>query len=251
LLLLLLLFLFSAYRNSSNIMKSFTALSLFLCWSSALGQENSSPVAPSLAPTDSDTPTLVPTTRLAATPDKASPSTEPTASTQPTTSEATIPSKAPSKAASLFPSGTAHAESDQCADHVGCAALELTSACCPTGDDQYLDCCGGILPDDTCVQNARCAALGLVGTCCPTAGHRRPKFNGIYLDCCDTLPDACGPIANRSLRTGGGGGSNESTCVRQSAREFQSALAVESAAPRAEGWTVMMIALSVVWAAWG
>jgi hypothetical protein len=47
------------------------------------------------------------------------------------------------------------------------------------------------MPEETCERNERCNALGLTGSCCPTAGNRRADLNGIYLDCCDSVPDSC------------------------------------------------------------
>jgi hypothetical protein len=132
-------------------------------------------------------------------------------------------------------------ESDLCELNEACAALNLTGQCCPTIDDQYLYCCNGRI-EPTCQRNEKCAALGLEGACCPTAGNIPSNLDGIYLDCCTTVPDVCeteklsksvGPDAlpddnNNSTNTNTTTETTEpptpSSCVRMAAVEYQEAL---------------------------
>jgi hypothetical protein len=167
------------------------------------------------------------------------------------TAPTVAPSKGPSSPVPTF-GGGGDAGSDQCANNAACAALGITGLCCPTTSSQFLYCCGGV-QEETCAANDRCNDLGLTGTCCPTAGHRRAALNGIYLDCCDTIPDACAMMpssnhtngtatlshrnaTNRATREG----TNESSsCVQQTAVEYQKELAaVESSSRSGGSWTL-------------
>ncbi|CAB9507472.1 glycoside hydrolase family 16 protein [Seminavis robusta] len=60
-----------------------------------------------------------------------------------------------------------------CSVHPVCSDLGLTGSCCPTEDNEYLDCC---LP--SCKLHAACDSLGLEGDCCPSG-------DGVELDCCN------------------------------------------------------------------
>ena len=256
---------------------SLTSVLLFFVGSSVHGQPSAAPsVAPSLAPmssSSSDTPTLVPSLVLpdsnAAIPSLApsrsvSPSKEDDAaavpSFEPTTNEAAFPSFEPTNEEAAFPSFEPTKEEDvvaipvsapvfvsaptpnvteraECSAHAACAGL--SGLCCPTLDAQYLDCCSGF-QEDTCSKNERCAALGLLGTCCPTAGHRRPEFNDIWLDCCDAQPDACSTTNRTAKRTAGASNDTAEPCVRMSAVEYQEKLATASSAGAAFTTTTTM-----------
>jgi hypothetical protein len=161
------------------------------------------------------------------------------AKTQQTNSPTVAPS-ASSGGSSFFPtvpnSGGGRG-SDKCADNKACAALGITGLCCPTTSSQYLYCCGGV-QEKTCEANDRCNEFGLTGSCCPTAGHRKASLNGIYLDCCDTIPDTCvksshtnGTASNRTATNQTNrvlADSNKSSCVQLTAVEYQKELTAAS-----------------------
>lgn len=104
-----------------------------------------------------------------------------------------------------FTSGGVAVTDSMCVSHDACAAME--GACCPMAPDSavFLACCGTGLIIDTCRDNPRCAELGFeVGeACCPTA-------SGVFLDCCDVVPDECGQ--------------SDSQCVLESASNYRASL---------------------------
>jgi hypothetical protein len=205
---------FTPYCNSFH-MKYFSSVSTFwLLWSTANGQPNDAPTGTPSPLTDS-------------------------ASFVPTMSWVPVSSPVP-----MFQEDGG-IQSDKCQDNAACAALGNTGLCCPTTDRQFLYCCGG-RQQATCASNDRCANIGLTGTCCPTAGYRRPKLNGIYLDCCDRVPNACaisgdtnGTVANTTNSTA----TNSSSCVQKTAVEFlqEVASAESSSRSRFMGLTLALI----------
>lgn len=128
-----------------------------------------------------------------------------------------------------IPPPTLNTQSELCELNEACAALNLTGQCCPTIDEQFLYCCNGFI-EPTCQRNDKCAALGLEGACCPTAGNIPSNLDGIYLDCCSTVPDECA-TEKQSKRVGPDSNSTtnstdapSSSCVRMAAVEYKEAL---------------------------
>jgi len=108
--------------------------------------------------------------------------------------------------------------SSQCSEHQVCVDQGYTGRCCPTKEGPYLDCCDEY-PAGSCRRNDFCYDLGYRGDCCPkvygtytriqtpsprteppgskTLTYLRNRcfssvfvaFAGVYLFCCDELPD--------------------------------------------------------------
>jgi hypothetical protein len=144
--------------------------------------------------------------------------------------------------------------SDMCDLNPSCAALNLTGLCCPTIDDQFLYCCNGMI-EPTCQQNDKCASLGLEGACCPTTGNIPSSFDGIYLDCCDAVPDTCGdtPTKTSNSTAPSSNSTTESAppaCKRMGAVEYKTAMErVNSAA--ASSSSLMFVVTSTLLAVVG
>ena len=169
---------------------------------------------------------------------------------------APTPPSAPVPVTSV-PPPSFNVKSDLCELNEACAALNLTGQCCPTIDEQFLYCCNGFI-EPTCQRNDKCAALGLEGACCPTAGNIPSNLDGIYLDCCTTVPDACGtaePPLSSNGTTSNNNNNNTSdpppaSCVRMAAVEYKEALSEyqnnNSAAAASSVRSVMMVIVTVL-----
>jgi hypothetical protein len=111
-----------------------------------------------------------------------------------------VPPTPTTNKAPIFVATPTSPQSELCELNEECAALGLTGQCCPTIDKQYLYCCNGMI-EQTCQKNPKCDALGLLGACCPTDGNIPAELDGIYLDCCETVPNECG-VEKQSKRVG-------------------------------------------------
>jgi hypothetical protein len=99
----------------------------------------------------------------------------PTMATESTSAStpATLATELTSNPSLISARNTTAKESVLCSEHRGCAALNLSGACCPASSGAYLSCCS-----DQCADHKACAHDGLTsGACCPTE-------HGGMLACC-------------------------------------------------------------------
>jgi hypothetical protein len=83
-----------------------------------------------------------------------------------------------------------------------------------------------------CPANPKCAAAGLEGACCPTT-------IGAYLDCCEVVPNECGPDADAG---------DEEDCRIMTVVEYKS---LQSAAPlQMRQWWIMTVGTTILLGAW-
>jgi hypothetical protein len=223
---------------------------------------DTSPTMTVLTTTSSEVPSSVPVQQEVDAPiqgQQSSPSSTPSLSSVPV---APIPPVAPVPVTAVppvapvpvtpVPPPSVNVVSDLCELNEACAAFNLTGKCCPTIDDQYLYCCNGPI-EPTCQRNDKCAALGLEGACCPTAGNIPSDLDGIYLDCCTTVPDTC---ATKNQTKGASpdvmpdnatvATDPPTSCVRMAAVEYKQALSEYNSNSAAASRSVIMTIVTVL-----
>lgn len=88
-----------------------------------------------------------------------------------------------------------------------------------------------------CPANPKCAAAALEGACCPTT-------IGAYLDCCEVVPNECGPEA---------GGGDDEDCRIMTVVEYkslQSAAAAAASPVQMWQWWTMTVGTTILLGAW-